>query len=270
MELNRLLRPSYCRHASGLVAGCLLLLRGAYAGPSRAQRPAVSPDPLQLQFDDNQWVMPKNYASSRYSGLDQINSENVYELSLFRSAARSLSLVSQDGTDGEELSLPGSWALPIPPRPGSNSVLTRPSRSAVQPGESPCTMVASFAGSDSTTSASPRLHAAMIWRAARSALWEMRGNASVMLNHMYSSRCRPLKNALRGLPVRISPGHTVVTVIRSFANSARNPSDNPTRANLLALYGKRCGMLTLPPMEAMLTIRPSRRRRMAGSTARIV
>ena len=78
----------------------------------------------------------------------------------------------------------------------------------------------------------------------------------MMLNHVYSSRCCPLKNALRGLPVRISPGHTVVTVIRSLANSARNPSDNPTRANLLALYGKRCGMLTLPPMEAILTIRP--------------
>src|SRR5918992_2789070 len=76
---------------------------------------------------------------------------HVYETSLFRSAARSLSLVSHDGTNGEELSLPGSWALPIPPRPGSNSVLMRPSRSAVQPGKSPCTTVASFAGSDSTT-----------------------------------------------------------------------------------------------------------------------
>jgi lanthanide-dependent methanol dehydrogenase len=81
MELNSLFRPSYRRHASGLVVGCLLLLLGAYAGPSRAQQPAVGPDPLQLQFDDNQWVMPaKNYASTRYSGLDQINTENVKQL----------------------------------------------------------------------------------------------------------------------------------------------------------------------------------------------
>jgi lanthanide-dependent methanol dehydrogenase len=81
MELNSLFRPSDCRHASGLAVGCLLLLLGAYAGPSRAQQPAVGPDPLQLQFDDNQWVMPaKNYASTRYSGLDQINTENVKQL----------------------------------------------------------------------------------------------------------------------------------------------------------------------------------------------
>jgi lanthanide-dependent methanol dehydrogenase len=81
MELNGLLRPPLRRHASGLLAGCLLLLLGAYAGPSLAQQPAVGPDPLRLQFDDQQWVMPaKNYASTRYSGLDQINPENVKQL----------------------------------------------------------------------------------------------------------------------------------------------------------------------------------------------
>jgi hypothetical protein len=92
----------------------------------------------------------------------------------------------------------------------------------------------------------------------------------VMLNHAYLSRCRLLENALRGLPVRISAGHTAVTVMRSLANSARNLSDNPTRANLLALYGKRGGMLTLALMEAMLTIHSSPRRRMEGNTARTV
>jgi glucose dehydrogenase len=78
MELNKRFRPSHCRHASRLVAGCLLLLLEVYAGSSRAQQPTVSTDLLQLQFDDNQWIMPaKNYASTRYSGLDQINPENV-------------------------------------------------------------------------------------------------------------------------------------------------------------------------------------------------
>ena len=81
MRVNSLFRPSYRRHASGLVAGCLLLLLGAYAGPSRAQHPTVVQDTLLIQFDDNQWVMPaKNYASTRYSGLDQINPENVKQL----------------------------------------------------------------------------------------------------------------------------------------------------------------------------------------------
>ena len=32
-----------------------------------------------------------------------------------------------------------------------------------------------------------------------------------MLNQAYSARCLPLNQALRGLPVRISPGQTVVT-----------------------------------------------------------
>jgi glucose dehydrogenase len=36
---------------------------------------------LQLQTDDSQWVMPaKNYASTRYSGLDQISTENIWHL----------------------------------------------------------------------------------------------------------------------------------------------------------------------------------------------
>jgi lanthanide-dependent methanol dehydrogenase len=40
-----------------------------------------APDLLELQNDDAQWVMPaKNYASTRYSGLDQINANNVRRL----------------------------------------------------------------------------------------------------------------------------------------------------------------------------------------------
>jgi len=41
--------------------------------------------------------------------------------------------------------------------------------------------------------------------------------------------------AFRGLPVRIRPGSTVVTKMRSRASSERMPCDSPTNANLLAL-----------------------------------
>jgi glucose dehydrogenase len=38
---------------------------------------------IQNQPDDGQWVMPaKNYASTRYSTLDQINTGNAHRLSL--------------------------------------------------------------------------------------------------------------------------------------------------------------------------------------------
>src|SRR5215510_2159047 len=78
------------------------------------------------------------------------------EFSLFRRAALSLRVVSQDGDSWEELCLPGCGAVPIPPGAGNNSLFTSPSTSVVQPGKRSCTMVASFAGSESTTCASPR------------------------------------------------------------------------------------------------------------------
>ena len=40
---------------------------------------------------------------------------------------------------------------------------------------------------------------------------ETPGIASLIANQAYSFRCWPLKDALRGLPVRIRPGQTVVT-----------------------------------------------------------
>ena len=55
-----------------------------------------------------------------------------------------------------------------------------------------------------------------------------------MVNSVYSCAWRPLKKALGGDPVRISPGQTVVTWMPSLATSARTPSDRPVRANLLA------------------------------------
>src|SRR4051794_8306793 len=41
----------------------------------------VASDAAHLQADDGQWVMPaKNYASTRFSGLDEINTTNVGRL----------------------------------------------------------------------------------------------------------------------------------------------------------------------------------------------
>src|SRR5205085_3741322 len=42
---------------------------------------ASADDPLQLQEDDAQWVMPaKNYASTRFSRLNEITADNVKNL----------------------------------------------------------------------------------------------------------------------------------------------------------------------------------------------
>ena len=48
---------------------------------ARAVGGKVAGDPAVLQQDDGQWVMPaKNYASTRFSGLDEINTQNVGRL----------------------------------------------------------------------------------------------------------------------------------------------------------------------------------------------
>src|ERR1700760_674443 len=52
--------------------------------PSSARNPAIAGARVAAQppgQDDGQWVMPaKDYASTRYSGLDQINTQNVKSL----------------------------------------------------------------------------------------------------------------------------------------------------------------------------------------------
>src|ERR1044071_4542423 len=58
-------------------SGCFRLL----ISTSLALLPAIAQ--IQNQPDDGQWVMPaKNYASTRYSTLDQINTGNVKTLKL--------------------------------------------------------------------------------------------------------------------------------------------------------------------------------------------
>lgn len=59
-------------------AGALALAAVGLAVPAEAREELV-----EMSRDDAQWVMPaKNYASTRYSGLDQINRDTVGELEL--------------------------------------------------------------------------------------------------------------------------------------------------------------------------------------------
>src|SRR5215204_4927706 len=72
------------RSRSVLRSALLLLLVSLIAGSAGAQQNPPSP-PLPPRSaapaDDGQWVMPaKNYASTRYSELSEINTENVGKL----------------------------------------------------------------------------------------------------------------------------------------------------------------------------------------------
>jgi glucose dehydrogenase len=83
MEQLRRFLP-FCQKRNLLLATSaviLLLLSGASPRPLDAQPHSPGQDPMQLQADDRYWVMlAKNYASTRYSGLDQINADNVKHL----------------------------------------------------------------------------------------------------------------------------------------------------------------------------------------------
>ena len=53
------------------------------AGPENAGTAARAPGAQPIEADDGQWIMaPKNYASTRFSGLNDINTENVKNLRL--------------------------------------------------------------------------------------------------------------------------------------------------------------------------------------------
>jgi PQQ-dependent dehydrogenase (methanol/ethanol family) len=68
---------------SGLLIGTSLFLPGPVFAQSSQNKTSSNPsqDLLSLQNNPNDWVMaPKNYANTRYSKLDQINSKNVENL----------------------------------------------------------------------------------------------------------------------------------------------------------------------------------------------
>jgi glucose dehydrogenase len=60
------------RAGQALAATMLMLVQGPAHGAEEL---------IEMSRDDAEWVMPaKNYASTRFSGLDQIDTENVHEL----------------------------------------------------------------------------------------------------------------------------------------------------------------------------------------------
>jgi PQQ-dependent dehydrogenase (methanol/ethanol family) len=70
--------------ASALALGIMACQKQTLdTSPPASARPVTGTfgDPAALQQDDGQWVMPaKNYASTRFSGLTEINTENVRQL----------------------------------------------------------------------------------------------------------------------------------------------------------------------------------------------
>ncbi|RUW29891.1 PQQ-dependent dehydrogenase, methanol/ethanol family, partial [Mesorhizobium sp. M1A.F.Ca.IN.020.06.1.1] len=61
-----------------MMLACLPVLMAASESPST---PAISPPASAAPPDDGQWTMPaKNYASTRYSELAEINAGNVKNL----------------------------------------------------------------------------------------------------------------------------------------------------------------------------------------------
>ena len=88
LDPTQQIQPLHSRrwHYQSLTAALLFAIAGsiapatAVAEENSAQR---SEDLTKLDNDPGQWVMaPKNYASTRFSELDQINTENVDELEL--------------------------------------------------------------------------------------------------------------------------------------------------------------------------------------------
>src|SRR5262245_35086391 len=131
--------------------------------------------------------------------------------SLFSAAARLVRRVNGDGAHRDRLCHP-RWASLFLPSvgPGSRRFITLIA-SATPSGKAALATMASFAGKVMTSSGSPYRHASMICEAARRASMDASGIESEMTNHVNSSRYRPLNHALKGEPVRIIPGQTVVT-----------------------------------------------------------
>src|SRR4051794_31529910 len=87
--VNRL-SPSLTFVRTALVAGLLLL--ATTCTPNRTEPPrstenrvltAPSGASVTTEAEDGQWIMPaKNYASTRFSGLEEINTSNVAGLKL--------------------------------------------------------------------------------------------------------------------------------------------------------------------------------------------
>ena len=111
-----------------------------------------------------------------------------------------------------------------------SSRLTSPSSRRVVDGARPCTRIPIFASGVGATSGVPRRAAPTSFRAARSASIDSSGRLSPRVNQRCSAAWSPVNRALRGDPVRISPGTAQVTVMPWRIASTRSPSANPTEA----------------------------------------
>ena len=119
---------------------------------------------------------------------------------LFSTAARSFNFVSADGAHFELLSQPVndsvSWSSDTP----GNSRFISAAPCADISGINAFSVMAIFACMEMISRASPCRAALIILRAARTALIDVSGVASINENQVYSSRCRPLNSALTGEP----------------------------------------------------------------------
>src|SRR5437868_5339592 len=62
-----------------IIATIMIILLGL--GTAARAGDSTHPSSTEMESDDGQWVMPaKNYASTRFSGLDQINIGNAINL----------------------------------------------------------------------------------------------------------------------------------------------------------------------------------------------
>ena len=93
------------------VAVCAFLVVGCGLAWAQSQ-PQASPKSLEaLSADDTQWPMaPKNYANTRFSGLDQINTQNVSQLKM----AWSFSLGADRGQEAAPLVVDGKMYVVSP------------------------------------------------------------------------------------------------------------------------------------------------------------
>jgi lanthanide-dependent methanol dehydrogenase len=80
-------------------------------GQAKPTRGAAGNDLQAMSSDDTQWVMPpKNYANTRYSGLDQINTQNVHQLQV----AWTFSLGVDRGQEAAPLIVDGTMYVVAP------------------------------------------------------------------------------------------------------------------------------------------------------------
>ena len=80
----------------------------------------------------------------------------------------------------------------------------------------------------------------------------------------------PLNHALNGEPVRIMPGHTVVTKILVAGQLSAERVGQARQRELARAVRRQVGTPILPPIDEMFTMRPPPWRRMAGTAARVV